>query len=97
MDVIKNFIGLFSEKTIEKSSGIDMDNVIASMFLCQPIYDKLKIKCHPDRFESDSKKRIEAEDLFQELQKNKNNYAKLKKLELKINDWLNVDKNSLPL
>ena len=69
----------------ENSSTQKMNNVLNSMFLCTPLYDKLKLKCHPDRFLDDAKKSI-AEQLFQELQKNRYNYDELINLETKIRE-----------
>lgn len=65
-----------------------MDNVVNSMFNSQSIYNQLKIKCHPDRFPNDEKKREIAEHLFQEVQKNRYNVEMLKELEYKINHLL---------
>ena len=83
------FISLFSkkEKTKIEPSNSEMTNVVNSMFLCEPIYDKLKVKCHPDRFVDENQKSI-AENLFQELQKHRYNYEKLLEIEIKINDFI---------
>jgi len=75
----------------DKESNPEMKNVINSMFLCTPLYDKLKVKCHPDRFIDENQKAV-AENLFQELQKHKYNYERLLELELQINDFV-VDKS----
>lgn len=66
---------------------VDMSNVVNSMFNCTPIYDRLKIKCHPDRF-LDEVMKEKAEGLFQELQKNRHNYNKLLELEQVISNEL---------
>ena len=65
----------------------EMDNVVNSMFLCEPIYNKLKVKCHPDRFTNEEQKQ-QAEELFQLLQKSRYNYKELKTLESKIMEFL---------
>lgn len=65
----------------------EMDNVVNSMFLCEPIYNKLKVKCHPDRFTNEEQKQ-QAEELFQLLQKSRYNYKELKTLETKIMEFL---------
>jgi len=78
-------------KTEPNVRDSEMNNVVNSMFLCAPIYDKLKVKCHPDRFIGETEK-AHAENLFQELQKCKYNYEKLLEIELQINDFL--EKNS---
>jgi hypothetical protein len=72
------------EKTKIEASNSEMTNVVNSMFLCAPIYDKLKVKCHPDRF-IDENQKIIAENLFQELQKYRYNYEKLLEIELQVN------------
>lgn len=64
-----------------------MTNIMNSMFLCNPLYDKLKVKCHPDRF-IDEKQKCIAENLFQELQKHRYNYDELLEIELQINDFI---------
>ncbi len=87
--MIKRIISLFSKKRKQKKQEIspEMTNVVNSMFLCNPLYDKLKVICHPDRFIEVNQKTI-AENLFQELQKNRYNYDKLLELELMINDFV---------
>jgi hypothetical protein len=85
----EKFFSLFSKKKKNKieSSNSEMTNVVNSMFLCEPIYDKLKVKCHPDRFVDENQKSI-AENLFQELQKHRYNYEKLLEIEIQINDFI---------
>jgi len=46
---------------------IDFDNIINSSFNSLELYDKLKVKCHPDRFPKDKEINIIAENLFQEI------------------------------
>ncbi|MDA3882170.1 MAG: hypothetical protein PF481_02695 [Bacteroidales bacterium] len=81
---IKRFFTSKKSKSKPKAENREMTNVVNSMFLCTPIYDKLKVKCHPDRF-IDEKQKIIAQDLFQELQENKYNYEKLLEIELQVN------------
>lgn len=69
------------------SESVSMDNVVYSMFNSQPLYDKLKVRCHPDRFTDMQKKDI-ANTLFQELQQNRYNVQKLKELQAKIESLL---------
>ena len=71
----------------DKESNPEMKNVINSMFLCTPLYDKLKVKCHPDRYIDENQKTV-AENLFQELQKHRYNYERLLEIELQINDFV---------
>ena len=58
---------------------MDFDNVINSAFSAQGLYNELKAKCHPDRFQDENLK-LEATRIFQEITKNKYNYKILKQL-----------------
>ena len=60
---------------------IDFNNIIDSSFNSVKLYDELKVKCHPDRFPTDKEKNLIAENIFQEIAKNKTNVKRL--LELK--------------
>lgn len=84
---IKRFFTSKKSKSKPEAENREMTNVVNSMFLCSPIYDKLKVKCHPDRF-IDEKQKVIAQDLFQELQENKYNYEKLLEIELQINRFM---------
>ncbi len=90
--MIKRIISLFSKKRKPKEQEInpEMTNIVNSMFLCNPLYDKLKVICHPDRFMEENQKSI-AENLFQELQKHRYNYDKLLEIELQINEMKKID------
>ncbi len=59
-----------------KSGHIDFENTINSAFNSKPLYDKLKVLCHPDRFASTPLER-EANAIFQEIQVNRYDYSKL--------------------
>jgi len=87
--MIKKILSVFSKKSKPKETEIntDMTNVVNSMFLCNPLYDKLKVKCHPDKYIDENQKFI-AENLFQELQKHRYNYDKLLEIELQINEFI---------
>lgn len=63
-------------KNEEKES---MNNVVNSIFKSKQLYDELKKKCHPDRF-LDKERNAIANELFQELTKNKANYDALRKI-----------------
>ncbi len=65
----------FKQKAMNET--IDFENIINSSFQAKKLYDKLKIKCHPDRFPTDDKKNKIALKLFQEIAKNKTNYKNL--------------------
>ncbi|MGE0021612.1 MAG: hypothetical protein AB7S72_18215 [Draconibacterium sp.] len=83
--MIRRLTSLFKKSDLKtpESKIIDnnMKNVVNSIFLCAPLYDELKIKCHPDKF-LDEQKKITANNFFQEIQQNKYDYEKL--LALKI-------------
>lgn len=87
--LFEKLISLISKKENPKQteSSSEMTNVVNSMFLCSPLYDKLKVKCHPDRFIDENQKAV-AENLFQELQSHKYNYDKLLEIELQINNFI---------
>ncbi|AFU69140.1 DnaJ superfamily protein [Psychroflexus torquis ATCC 700755] len=70
---------------------IDFDNIINSSFNSNEVYDKLKIKCHPDRFPNDKEKNTIAENLFQEITKNKDNIKRLLELKEKAKEELNIN------
>lgn len=79
-------MGLFSflhNSKITHDSNKEMDNVIDSMFNSKPLYDELKVKCHPDKY-LDQEEREQAEHLFQELQKSKHDIVAMKNLKPKI-------------
>lgn len=70
---------------------IDFGNIIKSSFHTQPLYDELKVKCHPDRFPNDETKNKTADALFQEITKNKTNYKKLVELKERAKLELNIN------
>lgn len=72
-------------------NNIDFDNIINSSFNSNKIYDELKIKCHPDLFHNDSQKKQIAENLFQEITKNKNNVQRLLQLREQAKQELNIN------
>lgn len=73
-----------------KSQDIDMTNLMNSINSSRDLYKELSRKCHPDRFQDETLKN-KAENIFQDISKNKRNYNKLLELkeiaikELKIN------------
>jgi|SRR5690554_1128638 len=81
------------QKLKKESLGqeIDFDNIIDSSFNSNEIYDKLKVRCHPDRFPNDLEKNKIADDLFQEITKNKNNKKRLLELKEEAKEKLNVN------
>ena len=90
--MIKRIVSLFSKKRKPKEQEFnnEMTNIVNSMFLCNPLYDKLKVICHPDKFILENQKSI-AESLFQELQKHRYNYNKLLEIELQTKNLKKLD------
>jgi hypothetical protein len=74
-----------------KSGEIDFGNIINSSFHVKPLYDELKVKCHPDRFTDNTEKNQIALELFQEISKNKTNYKKLVELKEIAKQKLNIN------
>lgn len=73
-----------------KKGEIDFGNIINSSFHVKPLYDELKVKCHPDRFPADHEKNKIALELFQEISKNKTDYKKLMELKELAKIKLNI-------
>lgn len=71
--------------------NIDFENILKSAFNSIPLYDELKIKCHPDRFAPDEAKSTIADSIFQEITKNKTNYKKLLELKEESKQKLNIN------
>ena len=70
---------------------VDFGNIINSSFNSIQLYDELKVKCHPDRFPNDANKNEIANELFQEITKNKTNYKKLLELKEEAINKLNIN------
>lgn len=70
---------------------IDFGNIINSSFNSIQLYDELKVKCHPDRFPTDKEKNTIAENIFQEITKNKNNVKRLLELKEEAIQKLNIN------
>ena len=64
------------KQKVLNGKNVDYDNVVASSFKAKALYDDLKGKCHPDRFNSDELNK-EATEIFQLLVQNKYDYKKL--------------------
>lgn len=92
--IVKN-----KKKNIEKdkfkkeslSENVDFNNILKSSFHSNELYDKLKVKCHPDRFPTDLVLNRIAEELFQEINKNKTNYKRLEELRIEAIKKLNIN------
>ena len=55
---------------------IDFSNVVSSSLLAKQLYDELKVKVHPDRFQ-DPEIVSKATELFQLIHQSKGDYKKL--------------------
>lgn len=75
---------------VMKSGDIDFGNIIDSSFNATGLYDKLKVRCHPDRFPNDIEKQKLADNIFQEITKNRTNIRRLKELQSEAIDKLNI-------
>lgn len=69
---------------------IDFGNLVHSSFHSQDLYDKLKIKCHPDRFPNDKELNAKALELFQDISKNKYNYKELLRIKERAESELKI-------
>lgn len=70
---------------------VDFDNIVNSSFNSIQLYDRLKVKCHPDRFSTDCEKNAIAENIFQEITNNKNNVKRLLELKEEAKEKLNIN------
>ena len=75
---------------VKSEEPVDFANIMNSAFLSADLYDKLKIKCHPDRFATDPHKQIIADNLFQRIIQNKANYKVLIQLKQEAEDSLGI-------
>lgn len=75
---------------VQNDDPIDFTNIMNSAFLSVDLYDKLKVKCHPDSFASDPVKQAVADNLFQRITQNRVNYKVLLELKQEAERKLNV-------
>lgn len=73
-----------------KSSPVDMDNLMNSINGSRELYIELSKACHPDKFVNTDQQKL-AEDIFQEISKNKRNYEKLVGLKERAKKELNIN------
>ena len=78
----------FKEESLAQE--VDFNNIINSSFHSTKLYDVLKVKCHPDRFPTDKKLNAIADNIFQEISKNKTNLKRLEELKLEAQQKLNI-------
>ncbi|MEQ8324034.1 MAG: hypothetical protein RID18_16295 [Cytophagales bacterium] len=74
-----------------KEGNVDFGNIITSSFHVKPLYEELKVKCHPDRFPNDDEKNKMALEIFQEISKNQSDYKKLIELKETAKQKLNIN------
>lgn len=70
---------------------IDFENTFMSAFHSKELYDKLKRRCHPDRFAPDEDKMKVADDIFQRIRKYETNYNKLIELQKEAKEKLGIN------
>lgn len=73
------------------NQDIDFDNIINSSFNSTILYDELKVKCHPDRFSTKPDLNLIANNIFQEIAKNKTNIKRLNELKIEAQEKLNIN------
>ncbi|OBX22199.1 MULTISPECIES: J domain-containing protein [Bizionia] len=73
-----------------KKSDIDMDNLMNSINSSKDLYKELSRTCHPDRFINSDKQNI-AEEIFQEISKNKRDFKNLTELKQRAITELNIN------
>jgi hypothetical protein len=73
-----------------KSTSIDMDNLMNSINGAADLYKELIKKCHPDRFVNSDKQSL-AEEIFQEISKNKRNFKALQDLKVRALNELKIN------
>lgn len=79
----------FKEEALKEN--IDFNNIIKSSFHSNELYNKLKVKCHPDRFPNDPELNSIADGIFQEITKNKTNIKRLEELKNEAHQKLNIN------
>ena len=77
-------------KKVVLSETVDFGNIVNSAFHATDLFNKLKVKCHPDRFPNDPEKNAIALELFQLINKNRNNVKILKELKYRAEKELNI-------
>lgn len=73
-----------------QSTNVDMNNLMNSINGSKELYKTLSRTCHPDRFINSDKQKF-AENIFQEISKNKRNYNKLVELKQRAINELNIN------
>src|SRR5690606_23823257 len=73
-----------------KRTDVDMDNLMNSINGSKDLYKELSKTCHPDRFINSDRQKI-AEDIFQEISRNKRDFKKLTELKERAITELNIN------
>jgi hypothetical protein len=73
-----------------KKTDVDMNDVMNNINSSKGLYKKLSRTCHPDRFINSDKQKI-AEEIFQEISRNKRNFKKLTELKERATAELNIN------
>lgn len=86
-----DFSDLSKEKLqTAKATSIDMDNLMNSINGAGELYKELSRKCHPDRFVNSNKQSL-AEEIFQEISRNKRNFKALQDLKNRAINELEIN------
>lgn len=80
-------------KNEAREGNVDFENIINSSFNAEVLYKILKVKCHPDRFPDIQSKEMNeiANELYQQINKNKNNLKILYQLKNEAEQRLNIN------
>ena len=85
------FLDLTNDNLKEsRNADIDMNSIMDSINQSRDLYVKLCSLCHPDRFVNTSKEKI-AEEIFQEISRNKRNFKELSLLKTRATIELDVE------
>ena len=77
------------QQVLKETNNINWSDTM-HVFEAKKLYDQLKVKCHPDRFVEPDMNKL-ANELFQEITRNQNNYSKLLLLKKEAIDKLNIN------
>lgn len=72
-----------------KEENVDMNDLMNSIISSKILYKELSRSCHPDRFINSDKQR-RAQEIFQEISKNKRDFKKLTELKQIAVSELNI-------
>ena len=74
---------------VAKNSDMDMNSLMDNINKSKGLYKQLSTKCHPDRF-TDTEITNKANEIFQEITKNKRDYKRLLELKTIAETELNI-------